>query len=143
MGKGFVHNMLFVLALCVVAALLVACGSAAQAGGSAELRLTEEDAGRQIELKPGQTLVIELPSNPSTGYSWQQQACDEAVLKPVGEIEFRQESAGANVVGAGGVEVLRFEAAGQGTTTLELVYHRPWEKGVEPLQHFSVEIVVH
>ncbi|MBN1660526.1 MAG: protease inhibitor I42 family protein [Anaerolineae bacterium] len=142
MRREWARNMLFVGALCVVAALLVACGSAASAGEAAEIRLTEADAGSQIELKPGQALVVELPSNPSTGYGWQQSAGDQAVLKPVGEVEFRQAATSGNVVGAGGTEVLRFEAAGTGTTTLNLVYHRPWEEGVEPLQQFTVEVVV-
>ena len=52
------------------------------------------------------------------------------------------QQAGPNVVGAGGREVLRFEAQQPGTTTLELVYHRPWEKDVEPLERFTVEVVV-
>jgi predicted secreted protein len=45
-------------------------------------------------------------------------------------------------VGAGGVEVFRFEAAGSGQTDLTLVYHRPWEKGVDPLETFAVQITV-
>ena len=142
MIREWARNMWVVVALCVVAALLAACGSAASAGEAAEVRLTEEDAGSQIELKPGQTLVVELQSNPTTGYSWQQSAGDEAVLKPVGEVEFRQQAAGQGVVGVGGVEVLRFEAAGAGTTTLTLVYHRPWETDVEPLQQFTANVVV-
>ncbi|MGC9358653.1 MAG: protease inhibitor I42 family protein, partial [Anaerolineae bacterium] len=44
--------------------------------------------------------------------------------------------------GAGGVQVFRFRAATTGRTTLELIYHRPWEEDVEPLQTWSVEVVV-
>ncbi len=51
-------------------------------------------------------------------------------------------AAQSNLPGASAMEVLRFEAAGAGQTTLKLVYHRPWEKDVEPLQTFSIEVVV-
>ena len=143
MGKGFLRYVWFVMALCVVAALVMACGSAAQAGPSAEVRLTEEDAGSRIELAVGQALVVELASNPTTGYGWQWSSVDATVLKPVGEPEFVQAAASQGLVGAGGTEVLRFEAAGPGTTTLELSYARPWEQDVEPIQQFTVDIVVH
>ena len=42
----------------------------------------------------------------------------------------------------GGVEIFRFEAAAQGEATLELVYRRPWEEGVEPFEVFSISAVV-
>jgi predicted secreted protein len=40
------------------------------------------------------------------------------------------------------VEVFRFEAVEAGETLIELVYHRPWEEGVEPLETFSIQVIV-
>ena len=64
------------------------------------------------------------------------------LLTQLGEVEFRQAPAeGKPVTGAGGTETFRFAAA-TGETTLTLVYHRPWEEDVEPLETFTVQVVV-
>jgi predicted secreted protein len=34
------------------------------------------------------------------------------------------------------------EAVNVGKATLNLVYHRPWEKDVEPLNTYSLQVVV-
>jgi predicted secreted protein len=63
----------------------------------------------------------------------------EPTLRQVGAAQFEPQS---NLVGAPGVETLRFEGWQAGETTLELVYRRSWEKGIEPLQRFSVQVTV-
>lgn len=117
--------------------LAVGCGSAQ------EVQVDADDDGRQIALDQGQVLVVTLGSNPSTGYGWQVAEVQEAILKQTGETEFQESNPGGTpVVGAGGTETLRFEALKAGQTTLKLVYHRAWEKDVEPLDAFSVQVVV-
>ncbi len=76
------------------------------------------DNGRTIELNKCQTLVITLEANPSTGFTWEAVEFDEHVLRQVGEIEFQPES---SAIGAGGVQILRFEAVNAGQTPLKLV----------------------
>jgi inhibitor of cysteine peptidase len=146
-----------VVVLLAMLLLVAGCGGMADAvqpdatpeGGvdSGELEgavvLGAEDLGRTVALSAGQVLVISLASNPTTGYSWEMAEGDAAVVQQVGEVEFSPSApVGEPLVGSGGTETFRFEAAGQGQTTLTLVYHRPWEKGVEPLETFSVEVVV-
>jgi len=121
--------------LLVLSLLLAACGSQAAT-------LTEADNGAQIELSPGQTLTITLPSNPTTGYSWQVTQIDLKTLKQQGEAEYRQSPGSKDLVGAGGTETFHFEALQAGETTLQLAYHRPWENGVPPIQTFSVTVIV-
>lgn len=104
-----------------------------------EVRLGAEDEGRQVELSEGQTLAVSLEGNPTTGYTWETEELDEDILKQMGEAEFEPQS---DLIGAPGVLTLRFEAVGAGETTLNLVYHRSWEKDVEPLEAFSVSVVV-
>jgi inhibitor of cysteine peptidase len=115
--------------------LLTACGSVG------DIELDINDDGSQVEVKKGQTLVVSLESNPSTGYSWHVMEIDESILKQVGESEFISSQSG-DIVGAGGVEILRFEATEVGTTYLELGYHRVWEKDVPPLQLYTLSVVV-
>ncbi len=114
---------------------LSACGPS----GSKTRILTANDAGKTVELNTGDTLAVELEGNPTTGYVWEVEAVDSAVLKQTGESEFKPES---DSTGAGGVEILRFEAVASGQTALKLVYHRPWEEDVSPEETFEVTIVV-
>ena len=110
---------------------------------SGEVSLSAKDRGGQVEVDVGQVLVLTLESNPTTGYSWQVVEAEDSVLRQTGEAEFKETSEQDPApLGAGGVEIFRFEAVGAGETRLELVYHRPWEEGVEPLETFSVRVVV-
>jgi inhibitor of cysteine peptidase len=122
---------LFVVAL-IAAALLVACSSSAT-------ELSEEDAGRTVELRAGDSLEVTLVGNPTTGYMWEVGSVDAAVLTQVGEPEFKADS---DLIGSPGTITLRFEAVAPGQTDLQLIYHRPWEEGVAPLETFEAMIVV-
>ena len=108
-------------------------------GATNEVKLDASDDGNQVELDAGQTLVVSLAGNPTTGYTWEAAELDEQVLRQVGETEFKPES---DAIGAGGVQTLRFETVNTGQMTLKLVYHRPWEEDVEPAETFSVQVVV-
>ena len=104
-----------------------------------ELELTAADNHGSIELQPGQRLRLTLPANPTTGYTWAVlEPTDDRILRQLGEIEFEPES---DLVGAGGVQIIRFEAISAGQSNLKLVYHRPWES-VEPLETFTLSITV-
>jgi len=108
-------------------------------GSSRELQLTAADNLSSIELQPGQRLRITLAANPTTGYTWAiLEPTDDRILRQLGEIEFEPES---DLVGAGGVQIIRFEAISAGQSNLKLVYHRPWES-VEPLETFTLSITV-
>jgi len=107
------------------------------------VEVNEEDDGGQVELKLGQILVVTLESNPTTGYRWEQAENQQSILKQIGEADFKPSETGEPpLVGAGGWEIFRFRAASAGQMTLQLVYHRPWEEGVEPPKTFSLQVVV-
>lgn len=105
-----------------------------------EIKLGEADNGRQIALKKGQTMAITLKSNPSTGYSWRVAENKGNVLLKMGEPEFKKQS---DLIGAPGVLTIHFKAINVGQTTLNLIYHRPWEKEMNPTEAFSLHIIVH
>jgi inhibitor of cysteine peptidase len=102
-------------------------------------RLSEEDAGRTVELQAGDKLEVSLKGNPTTGYQWEMAVVDAAILKLVGEPEFNPHS---SALGAGGKVTLRFEAVAAGQTTLQLIYHRSFEKNVPPLRTFKATVVI-
>jgi len=108
-----------------------------------EVNVSEQDNGSQIDLKPGQILVVTLQSNPTTGYRWERVENQDSILEQMGEAEFKpSETGGLPPIGGGGWEIFRFKAINKGQTTLTLVYRRPWETGVEPLSTFFIQVVV-
>ncbi|OQY36350.1 MAG: hypothetical protein B6243_03410 [Anaerolineaceae bacterium 4572_5.2] len=120
--------------VCFLAGIfLVACGVK-------EISLGAEDAGKKIELTVGEKMLVTLDSNPTTGFVWEIAEIDEAVLLQQGEAKYSSEE--TSLVGSGGVEAFTFEAVGAGKTALQLIYHRPWEEDVEPVEVFSVTVVV-
>lgn len=129
----------FIVCRNAIAVLLAFFVLAAGCRPAKEVKVDASANGSQVELKKGQTLVITLESNPTTGYSWEVVELEEDILRQMGEPEFQPES---EALGAPGVEILRFEATKPGQTALKLVYHRPWEEGVEPLDTFSLQVVV-
>ena len=139
-----------VLAFSGLLLLAAACGSNdsappdadSDASGEQTLVLGAEDNGDRVQLVSGQVLEVTLESNPTTGYSWEVSEVDGTVLSQVGEVEFREDAKESeDMVGVGGTETFRFSSA-TGETTLTLVYHRPWEKDVDPLETFTVEVEV-
>jgi len=121
-----------------IAVATILIGAAACSPGVVTLRT--EDNGTSVTLEKGQTLELTLPSNPSTGYSWQIASLPEC-LESAGESQFESE-AEEDVVGAGGMETLSFTAKEAGTGRLELEYKRPWETGVEAEDTFGVDVTV-
>ena len=132
MTKKSVLGMLF-------AALLAAAGCHSGSCSPSRIALTEKDDGRQLQLVRGDTLTVELKSNPTTGYCWLFAANEYDVLR-VETTEFIAPD--TDRCGAPGRERLRFKAVKAGETTLHLVYVRPWEKKAPPAQSFRVKVSV-
>lgn len=87
-------------------------------------------------IRAGQTLVIALPANPSTGYSWGVESPDRSTLPQVNDVETHQVSKG---LGAPARQVIRFRAVKTGQTDLRLVYRRPWQADLPPTMVISIQ----
>jgi inhibitor of cysteine peptidase len=98
---------------------------------------TADDDGTSIVLEPGESFSVVLPGNATTGYSWQVEGIDAAILSAAEPVYVSD----SELVGAGGVYTFTFTAAAAGETELRLVYLRPWEQ-VEPLQTFTMTVTV-
>lgn len=110
------------------------CGS-----GSGKVKVDDSMNGQTITVKSGEIIAVSLEGNPTTGYNWYAVDLDESILSQTGEADFK---AGSNLIGAGGVVTTQFMAEGPGTTTLTLEYKRAWETDVEPIQVFTITVVV-
>ena len=108
-----------------------------------QVYLDDTHNNTQKEVARGQELLVALASNPTTGYRWEVSEVDKAILRQVGDAEFKSSASGnPPLVGAGGTETFHFEAIGTGTTTLKIVYRRSWETGVPPIKTYTVQIAV-
>lgn len=121
-----------------------ASASASQAATSNTVAIDETSNGGAVTLDQGQELVIALAANPSTGFAWEVDQIDEAVLRAAGDAEFRPTSSEPGIAGAPEIETLRFRAVGAGETTLTLVYRRPFEAAETPTPEnsFTVQVTV-
>ena len=124
----------------LVCVLLVGLFILAAGCSSHTMQLTSADQGKQITLNPGGKLVIRLDGNPTTGYTWEAVNLDSSFLQQVGGIDFN--SSNPNLVGSGGQQTFTFQALKSGSTILTLVYHRPWESGVAPLQTYQIFVTI-
>ena len=91
----------------------------------AEQVITQGFNGGAISVKKGDTLKLELPENPTTGYRWAVGPQDTKVLALTGD---EYEGAGG-AVGGGGLRIFRFSAKGSGRTSLQCRLSRSWQAG--------------
>jgi inhibitor of cysteine peptidase len=95
--------------------------------------------GSSVTFEQGQQMVLKLTSNPTTGYDWEITGLDTSILQQTGEVDYKSDSM---LIGSGGTDTWTFKAVGSGNTHLTLVYHRSWEKDIQPLETFELDIEV-
>ncbi len=100
-------------------------------------------SGKEVTVAVGDSLIVTLESNPSTGFSWAlADNSDERVLQQVDHEFVPPETTGTPVPGQGGEEVWTFRALKEGTSTISMEYIRPWEEDAEPAETFGLTVVV-
>ena len=104
----------------------------------ADLNLTEAQNGGSFAVGVGDSIVITLPENPSTGYRWSTASLDQNLLSQ----EAHDFHPGGPGVGSGGTVVWRFHGKREGRTRLELKKVRSWEAGAEPVGQFAVSLEI-
>jgi predicted secreted protein len=74
-----------------------------------------------IRTRVGDTFVVELEGNPTTGYVWEPEAHDSV------EFVGREVVQSGGGIGAGARERLSFRSRAAGAFTLKVRHKRPWE----------------
>lgn len=97
---------------------------------------------RNQEAGVGDTIIVALCSNPSTGFQWPEvaQIGDPTVLEQL-EHKFVGPEA-QEAVGVAGSEIWTFTALNKGTTTVSMEYSRPWEGGEKGVWTFVLTVTV-
>jgi len=105
------------------------------------INLNENNNGQDYSVPVGQTFILSLPSNPSTGYRWDfAQLFDDKLLELSVDNAYQSEGdVDQLIVGQGGRSYWKFKALQSGTTELNLQYARPWESR-QPAQTFKAKI---
>lgn len=133
----------FVLFTTLLALSLTGCGRAfSKSVQPDDVQLTDANNGGQVTVKAGQTINLQLEANPSTGFGWEVNQVDTTLLVQEGDKTYAAASQNEPVAGGGGWENFHFTVQQKGETTLKLIYHRSWEKGVEPAKTFEVKIKI-
>ncbi|WP_292464453.1 protease inhibitor I42 family protein [Methanolobus sp.] len=100
----------------------------------------EDNNTEIVRALKGDTIIIELQENPTTGYSWNLSA--SSGLSLVNDT-YVQHSADEGLTGVGGVHVWTFDLIENGVQNISAVYKRPWEDitGEEDAFELTVNVV--
>lgn len=126
--------------------MLVGTLAASLLAGSAQAQYpprvcTLADNGHTYSLKRGQALTVQLPSNPTTGYSWQFVGPKPSQLH-LADSSYRATPAARGLVGSGGTQNWKFTAKQPGKAVVQLAYHRPWEKLAAADKRYTLVLVI-
>jgi inhibitor of cysteine peptidase len=104
-----------------------------------DVRLNERDEGTTVDVVDGDTIVVRLEENPTTGFRWAIDAITGACVSPAGD-DF--EPAEGSNLGGGGRRTLTFTARQPGSSRIELKRWRDWEGDASIVQRFGVTVRV-
>ena len=142
-------KLILTCAMVAISLCLFACSPAAkqvsvEASCDDFIKLPSEERviSKEVEVAVGDSLIVTLCSNPTTGFQWPKSAqiSDQTVLEQV-DHEFIPPEA-KDVEGAAGKEIWTFKALKKGTSTISIDYSRPWEGGEKAAWKFALTVVV-
>ena len=96
---------------------------------------TFQQDDKEISARAGETFIVELEGNPTTGYQWELSESDEQFRMV--EKDYGQPGAG---IGAATKERFVIKALEPGSTEMIFKYKRPWETEVLETKTFRLRI---
>ena len=105
----------------------------------ATVSVTADANDTTVTLGPGDTLAITLASNATTGFEWTVLTINPDLLRYDGK---SYNSPLSVMPGAGGSESLCFTALAPGASRLAVIYHRPFEAGIPPIETFPLTVEI-
>ena len=101
--------------------------------------LSKQDSGKQIDVKIGEVVQVELEAMGTAGYQWFVESLDQEILRLVSE---ETEVLHPGRLGAPVLMVWKFEVLKEGTTEIKMNHYRSWEGKAHSTDHFDVKIKV-
>lgn len=105
-----------------------------------EYKLTRNDNGKSFNIKTGDSIILFLNENPTTGFSWSEPEYNQKLLKLISN-SYERSEVSSEILGAGGVRTIKFSAIDKGKVSVKLVYRRPW-KGGETAEEFTANFKI-
>ena len=102
----------------------------------------DESTSAPVSVTRGQTLVVTLDANVTTGYRWEAMPGFTPTLVQIGTADYSAPAAAQGQVGTPGTMTFRFRAAEPGTAALELAYRRSFEPNVAPAKTVRYDVTV-
>ena len=98
------------------------------------------DRNARFVVDIGDRFEVVLESNPTTGFGWELLADLPAEVLILADQRYVPPD--TDLVGAGGSEVMTFDAIGDGSTFIQLWYIRPFDDPPEPADRAQFEVIV-
>ena len=129
------------LGLLLVAAIVGV--TVASAGGGDVTNVDASYAGQEVEVAVGESLVLALESNRTTGFQWALvENSDQTALQHAGHKYVPYENTDPPLPGVGGKELWSFKALKEGKSTIFMEYSQPWDGGIKQARTFTLTVVV-
>ena len=106
-----------------------------------ELKLSRQDNGRNITLKVGEVILIELERSGSTGYEWYLHESYKENFELV-----KEDTEPSNERGLLGAPVVRkwvLKVIKKGRADIKLYLYRPWEGEDKAVDAFTIKVQIH
>jgi predicted secreted protein len=126
------HGLLAAIATIITAAVSFAADPT-------PVTVSEAQSGSTVRLSKGKTLIVRLPAQLGTGFSW---GITQVKGAPVRLASSQTESQSAGSPGASETQIFTFEATDRGAGEIELGYRQPWMKDQAPSRNFTLHVVV-
>jgi inhibitor of cysteine peptidase len=118
-------------------ALMLLGGCASKPPATVTLEENQASRCHPLQLHQGQTLVLSLPSDPTSGYRWQLLDAAPTVLLSLGPEVYSNPEDSGDLVGSDGESTWRFQVAKAGDAQLALRYQQAWDAGGAPAKTFE------
>ncbi|MDQ1253377.1 MAG: hypothetical protein QG646_2544 [Euryarchaeota archaeon] len=101
--------------------------------------INEDDSGKSITFKNGETFYLKLRENPSTGFAWELNLNQGlSVLSD----NYTQDPAPPHFVGVSGTHLWTIKAVASGSQQVKGIYRRFWENTTGTEESFTLNITV-
>ncbi len=101
--------------------------------------LQKQDNGKEITLKSGQTLQVQLEAMGGAGYWWYVQDLDPRFFELLSE---KSRAASDGRVGGPVLGIWTFRAKEPGSSEIKMGYYRSWEGAARAAEHFRVKVQI-
>ena len=128
----------------ILVLIFIASGAQSWAsGGNMEKQpdviLQKQDNRKEVTLKPGQEIQVQLEGMGGTGYWWYVQDLDSRFFDVVSE---KTRAASDGRVGGPALGIWTFRAKEAGSSEIKMDYYRSWEGVARAAEHFRVKVQI-